>query len=149
MGTQMNNSPRYSYLLLLYRPGSLTTSGVGCIDYIKHGQTTNETKHGNMSTKIKKQEKAICNTTVIIRHEMPQVAEKHGRCWPDVGPTGPTSAQHRPKIIRHLGPAISTIKKGYWKTYLWLLYSNLYIKFKPKLVRYRNNLTSLPTSYLI
>ena len=56
---------------------------------------------------------------------------------------GQTSAQHQPKIIRHLGHAISTIKSPL-KTTLWLLYNNLYIKYKSKLVQYQNDIKSLP-----
>ena len=53
------------------------------------------------------------------------------------------SAQHRHKISRHLGHAISTIKTPL-KTTLWLLYNDLYIKYKPKLVQYQNDIKFLP-----
>ena len=97
-----------------------------------------------MSTQCTNPQKAKCNTIIMTRHEMSQVAKK---TWPPMArrrPNTPTSAQHTPKIIRHLGHAISTIK-SLLKKHSCDSYITIYTsKMIPKLVRYRNDIKSLP-----
>ena len=96
-----------------------------------------------MSTQCTNPQKAICNTTIMIRHEMSQVAEK---TWPPMvrrrpnrTDVGPASAQNNPPPEH----AISTIKsllKNTRDSYITIYTSNII----PKLVRYQNNIKSLP-----
>ena len=96
-----------------------------------------------MSTQCTHAQKALCNNTIMIRHAITQVAEKTwprmARRRPNRTDVGPASAQNNSPP----GHAISTIKCPL-KTPLWLLYNDLYIKYKPKLVQYQNDIKSLP-----
>ena len=97
-----------------------------------------------MSTQCTNSQKAICNITIMNRHSMTQVAEK---TWPPMArrrpnrtDVGPASAQNNPPP----GTCHINHKKVHWKTTLWLLYNDLYIKYKPKLVQHQNDIKSLP-----
>ena len=93
-----------------------------------------------MSTQCTNSQKAICNTTIMIHHEMSQVAEK---TWPPMArwtDVGPASAQNNPPP----GTCHINHKKVHWKTPLWHLYNDLYIKYRPKLVQYQNDIKFLP-----
>ena len=96
-----------------------------------------------MSTQCTNAQKAICNTTIMIRHAMTQVAEK---TWPPMArrrpnrtDVGPASAQNNPPP----GTCHINHKKSI-ENNLVTLYNDLYIKYKPKLVQYQNDIKSLP-----
>ena len=99
-----------------------------------------------MSTQCTNPQKAICNTNIVIRHEMSQVAEK---TWPPMARRRPNRTNVGSPSVQN-NPSHGTCHINHKKSiekHSCDSDKEMYIKYKPKLVRYRNDITSFFTKF--